>query len=689
MLKLRFSFFLFACMLPSESFSQSVAGGYYHTIFLCVDSTVWSSGTNFSGELGIDTNNLPEPAQIGNLKNIIAVAAGGNHSLALDANGHVFTWGLNDQGQLGDSIVSFSTDPIELNLENIITIAAGESHSFAIRSDGKVFAWGKNITGQLGLGHNINTSTPTLIEGVSAVQSIAAGQTHTIVSLTDGNVWAWGDNTQYQLGNGTTISTNSPVLVPVVADVKNVAAGFYHSAIVKNDGSIWTWGYNAFGTLGNGTLLTSTTPTPVAGVNNAVEIFAGQYHTIARTADGASISWGKNNYGQVGNGSTQDESVPFITASSGTMGVFSGIYHSGFYINSGQPFVWGLNSNYQVGIGTTSNQTSPTTSNLGCAITKMEPVCFTEANFYPSSSNICQGSEVSFNNMSSNSFDYDWKINGASYSQDTNFSVVLSDTGNYEITLIANPNGCADTTTLTITVDEKPSATLYSQGLACDDVDSLALVAVGSSGTWQGAGVTGNSFNPSVVGVGNHQVVYAMTNGSCTNFDTLIINISTLPTVDFAFTETNDTVSFNNLSNNATTYEWYFGDGFTSSQENPTHIYTDEGTYYVLLLATNNCGTETYQQTITISATGIEIYQTPNTNISIYPNPAKDNVVIIQEEGSFSSYSIVNGLGQVVLSGKVVSNKTEIDLFAVATGSYVIQLQSENTTNNLPLIIVK
>ncbi|MBL4651306.1 MAG: PKD domain-containing protein [Flavobacteriales bacterium] len=686
--KLRLYFILFISISACQVYSQSVAGGYYHTVFLCADSTVWSSGTNYSGELGIDTTALPEPAQIESLQNIVAVVAGGNHSLALDANGHVFAWGLNDQGQLGDSLVSYSIDPIELDIENIIKVAAGESHSFAIRNDGKVFAWGKNISGQLGLGHNLKVKTPTLVDAVSNVASIAAGQTHTIVVLTNGNVWAWGDNSQYQLGNGTTISSNNPILVPVVADAKEVAAGFYHSAIVKNDGSIWTWGYNAFGMLGNGTLLNSTTPTPVAGVNNAIEISAGQYHTIARTADGASISWGKNNYGQVGNGSTQDESVPYILASSGTAGIFSGIYHSGFYINSGQPFVWGLNSNYQVGIGSTSNQTAPTTSNLGCPITKMEPVCFTEANFYPSSSNICQGSEINFTNMSSNSFDFDWKINGITYSQDTNFSAVLSDTGNYEIMLIANPDGCPDTTTLTITVDEKPSATLYSQGLACDDIDSLALVAVGSSGTWQGTGVTGNSFNPSLVGVGNHQVVYSMTNGSCTNFDTLTISVGTTPTADFVFVETSDTISFNNLSINATNYEWYFGDGQTSSQESPTYVYTEEGTYYVLLLATNICGTETHQQTITISATGISTLNLQPSTFNIYPNPARNKVLIVQEEGSFSSYSIVNGLGQLILSGKIASDKTEIDLSTVATGSYVIQLQGKEIINQ-PLIISK
>lgn len=44
-------------------------------------------------------------------------------------------------------------------------------------------------------------------------------------------------------------------------------------------------------------------------------------------------------------------------------------------------------------------------------------------------------------------------------------------------------------------------------------------------------------------------------------------------------------VQFNNLSQNAITYLWDFGDGATSTQVNPTHVYTREGVYTVTLIA--------------------------------------------------------------------------------------------------------
>ena len=46
-------------------------------------------------------------------------------------------------------------------------------------------------------------------------------------------------------------------------------------------------------------------------------------------------------------------------------------------------------------------------------------------------------------------------------------------------------------------------------------------------------------------------------------------------------------VNFINYSINANVYLWDFGDGYTSTEENPTHAYSDEGPFTVSLTATN------------------------------------------------------------------------------------------------------
>jgi len=53
-----------------------------------------------------------------------------------------------------------------------------------------------------------------------------------------------------------------------------------------------------------------------------------------------------------------------------------------------------------------------------------------------------------------------------------------------------------------------------------------------------------------------------------------------------------DTVHFYSTTNSTlpSTWLWSFGDGFTSTLQNPTHVYTYPGTYSVVLTATNACG---------------------------------------------------------------------------------------------------
>jgi PKD repeat protein len=51
------------------------------------------------------------------------------------------------------------------------------------------------------------------------------------------------------------------------------------------------------------------------------------------------------------------------------------------------------------------------------------------------------------------------------------------------------------------------------------------------------------------------------------------------------------TVQFNDLSsNNPTSWEWDFGDGSTSTEQNPVHVYTEEGTYTITLTVYNPYG---------------------------------------------------------------------------------------------------
>ncbi len=141
--------------------------------------------------------------------------------------------------------------------------------------------------------------------------------------------------------------------------------------------------------------------------------------------------------------------------------------------------------------------------------------------------------------------------------------------------------------------------------------------STGDIDTWEwnfGDG-TAHSFvqNPShqYTSAGDYTVSLTVTNayGSDTETKTGYITVNDVPTADFSGSPTSGevplTVNFTNLSTGAASYSWQFGDEGTSTAANPSHTYTEAGTYTVALTATNSCGSdaETKPDYITVTCT--------------------------------------------------------------------------------------
>lgn len=72
-------------------------------------------------------------------------------------------------------------------------------------------------------------------------------------------------------------------------------------------------------------------------------------------------------------------------------------------------------------------------------------------------------------------------------------------------------------------------------------------------------------------------------------------------------------------------------------------------------------------------------------NVSIYPNPASD-VVMIKSDGIYD-YSLVDLFGKVVYSGTMLSGSQSIDLRMLPSGSYFIHINNETRTEVHKLIV--
>ncbi|OFY67199.1 MAG: hypothetical protein A3H98_01130, partial [Bacteroidetes bacterium RIFCSPLOWO2_02_FULL_36_8] len=154
-------------------------------------------------------------------------------------------------------------------------------------------------------------------------------------------------------------------------------------------------------------------------------------------------------------------------------------------------------------------------------------------------------------------------------------------------------HGCTGYASFTVTVFPLPSVSINPVPVLCETDSPVTLSGYPSGGIFSGNGVSGNTFDPSVTGAGNFVVYYTWTdqNGCSNTAKTIIIVNKNHCEVnpDFNYTNGNcGTVTFYDKSitecnTGITNWFWSFGDGTTSTAQDPSHIYAVQGTYYVCL----------------------------------------------------------------------------------------------------------
>jgi PKD repeat protein len=93
------------------------------------------------------------------------------------------------------------------------------------------------------------------------------------------------------------------------------------------------------------------------------------------------------------------------------------------------------------------------------------------------------------------------------------------------------------------------------------------------------------------------------------------------------------TVTFTNLSERATSYEWDFGDGNTSTEENPVHVYDASGTYTVTLTAEGEGGSDTFEEEFTLVKPAAIIdgtFSDWDDYTAIYSDPDAENGTLLE-----------------------------------------------------------
>ncbi|AEC02951.1 fimbrillin family protein [Parasphaerochaeta coccoides] len=356
---------------------KSVSAGGYHTMILKTDGTLWATGNNEYGQLGVgDTTNRSTPEQVwdspdGSVKmtDVAAVFAGETHTLILKKDGTLWATGYNGVGQLGDGTIIDKTIPVQVKddaggfMTGVKAVSAGAAHTMILKKDGTLWATGFNSNGQLGIGNNDNKDTPVQVASMdSDVAAVSTGELHTMILKKNGTLWATGYNASGQLGDGYNTERNTPE--QVMENVAAVFAGVGHTMILKEeDGTLWATGSNGYGQLGVGDNDGRSTPAQVTSMGSDVAVVSGGWgHTIILKEDGLLWATGYNGSGELGDGTMINSKTPVQVKASTTLGDFmtdvvavsAGMNHTIILKKDGTLWATGHNGFGQLGLGDSS-----------------------------------------------------------------------------------------------------------------------------------------------------------------------------------------------------------------------------------------------------------------------------------------------------------------------------------------------
>ena len=214
---------------------------------------------------------------------------------------------------------------------------------------------------------------------------------------------------------------------------------------------------------------------------------------------------------------------------------------------------------------------------------------------------------VTFANASTGATSYSWDFGDGNTSTATNPVHNYPGSGNYQVCLIADNGNCTDTTCMVVATGCPAPSAAWSQ-MANNLSVTFTDMSLSANPSWIwdfGDGNTSMAQNPNhtYATPGTYLVCLSIvdscgSDSSCTQ----VTVVCPAPSAAFSSTDSLLVVSFMDGSSGSGTlnYVWDFGDGNTSTMQNPVHTYAMYGTYQVCLSITDDCGTDSSCTQVTL-----------------------------------------------------------------------------------------
>ena len=263
---------------------------------------------------------------------------------------------------------------------------------------------------------------------------------------------------------------------------------------------------------------------------------------------------------------------------------------------------------------TTSGNYTVTVISGGCSVTSaattvtVNSVPTTPIISASGSTTLCSGSNVTL--TSSSSIGNTWSTG------ETSQSITVSEAGTYSL-LAIDINGCQSSLiSQLISVIAAPTITILNDTI-CEGNETGVLVTsvsqLGGTYNWTPSVSTSGTLNDSPSLTTLYSVTYTLNGCSSVPAAGNIVVIPA-PSASFSFNPLNfsaitQSISFSNNSTDGINYMWNFGDGNTSTVENPEHLFNStENGYVISLLVSNLYGCTDEVQTSIGFVEGLDFY---------------------------------------------------------------------------------
>lgn len=344
--------------------------------------------------------------------------------------------------------------------------------------------------------------------------------------------------------------------------------------------------------------------------------------------------------------------------------------------------------------------TPPTTGTTNVANITVEPSAVGgTASATPA--NLCQGGSAQLSlTGASGSILWESSPNGTNWTstgQTNNPSTFVLSATTYYRALLTSACDSAYSNTFSVSVtptNDNFAHALLSRDSICDgDTTTVQMVYWGSSITWYTSTDGGSTWNlsanthpgtyhtPPLAASNANHVRAIVDNGVC-GFDTIEVAIA-VEAVSAAFSSSNSglTYTFTDGSTNAVTWAWDFGDGNTSTQQNPVHTYASGGNYTVTLTVTSPSGcVATTSQTVSVP---VGMAAALWSGLQVRPNPFHGHLeigLVAAQDGrlTITLHDLQGKEIKTLFEGDVVAGpqqfRADDALARVAAGAYLLRL---------------